>query len=435
VRASTISLVALAALLSGCPEPSIPDDIYGDRLGDPVPFASPEQLEAFDRGEEVALRRFTPEDGLGPRFNLASCGGCHETPVFGGGGPRYRNFLIVRDELPDGTQVDLGVNGIQTHYDVTTSRTPTADGNVAATRNPIPFFGTGLIAEIDESAILANADPDDRDGDGISGRPNFDRGFVGRFGRKAQTISIEGFIRGPLFNHLGLTSDPLSNRLRNQLPVPSGVPEEAPEGGTSRREDGLGSVTSAQAGAPDEPNADDDGIPDPELSEQDLFDLISWSMLLAPPEPDPPTPMSEAGEARFDELNCSGCHIPALESPRGLVPAYSDFLLHDMGQDMADGLRMGQSEPSEFRTQPSGAWWPARPTCTTAARTPSTRPSASTAERRRPVETPTSPSTTRGARRSSSSSAASADGASSPRGSWRRGRSSRKASSEARSPA
>ena len=63
--------------------------------------------------------------------------------------------------------------------------------NVIAQRNPVPFFGVGLLAELPGSAILKHADPDDRDGDGISGRPNWDRGFVGRFGRKAQTVSIE----------------------------------------------------------------------------------------------------------------------------------------------------------------------------------------------------------------------------------------------------
>ena len=79
-----------------------------------------------------------------------------------------------------------------------------------ANRNPIPFFDVGLLAEVSESEILQRVDEIDADGDGISGRANFDGGFVGRFGRKAQTVSIEGFIRGPLFNHLGITTDPLS---------------------------------------------------------------------------------------------------------------------------------------------------------------------------------------------------------------------------------
>ena len=89
--------------------------------------------------------------------------------------------------------------------------------NTFALRNPIPFFGIGLLAELPEESILRYADPDDANGDGISGRPNYDRGFVGRFGSKAQTVSIEGFVRGPIFNHLGLTSNPLSDEKRAVL--------------------------------------------------------------------------------------------------------------------------------------------------------------------------------------------------------------------------
>ena len=58
-------------------------------------------------------------------------------------------------------------------------RTHTAEGaNRFSPRNAIPFFGVGLLAELPESSILAYADPDDRDGDGISGRPNYDDTFA-----------------------------------------------------------------------------------------------------------------------------------------------------------------------------------------------------------------------------------------------------------------
>ena len=82
----------------------------------------------------------------------------------------------------------------------------------------------GLLAEIPDSEILKRVDENDANGDGISGRANYDRGFVGRFGRKAQTVSIEGFIRGPLFNHLGITTNPLPDELKAMLPVPSAAP-------------------------------------------------------------------------------------------------------------------------------------------------------------------------------------------------------------------
>ncbi len=357
MRSSPLSFLVLAtsALLactdetvSPVDDPQIAEGIFA-RLGEPLPSATPEQLATFERGREVALRRLTPQTGLGPSFNVTFCGACHEKPVTGGSAARYRNFLLVRQELADGSQTNTGVNGVQDQfalgnppYVATESAT-----NRIAQRNPIPFFGVGLLAEIDEAAILANADPDDADGDGISGRPNYDRGFVGRFGRKAQTVSLEGFIRGPLFNHAGITSDPLTNDRKNQLPVPSGIADTFGEAQT-----GLGKAHQAQAAAPDEPTVDDDGVADPELPEQDLFDVVSFTMLMAAPMPDEPNEQTTRGAALFDEIGCDGCHVPALRSARGLIPAYSDLLVHDMGVMMSDGVRMGEADGSEFRTQP-----------------------------------------------------------------------------------
>ncbi|HJL14208.1 MAG TPA: di-heme oxidoredictase family protein [Sandaracinaceae bacterium LLY-WYZ-13_1] len=350
-RIHTIAAAALGLALTGCPSPEVPEDIFGD-LGEVAPYATEEQRATFDRGLDVMARQWTIEDGLGPHFNLSSCGGCHERPVPGGGGPRYRNFLLVHDE--DDSPVGPG-GGVQQQFHVDRSRHPTHEGtSTVALRNAIPFFGVGLIAELPGEAIEAHADPDDADGDGISGRVNRDQGFVGRFGRKSQTVSVEGFIRGPLFNHLGITSNPLPPELKAALPVPSALPGTV--GGTREgliEADGdVGVVRMHQAAAPDSPITDDDAAPDPEISEEDLFDLVSMSMLLAAPEPDPPTPESEAGHALFDEIGCADCHRESLEGPRGSIPLYSDLLLHDMGEEMADGVRMGLAEGSEFRTQP-----------------------------------------------------------------------------------
>ncbi len=342
--------IALAFAV-GCqpPAPVVPDDIFSD-LGDVAPYADASQLATFDRGREVALRRFTIEEGLGPTFNVSSCSGCHERPAAGGSAARYRDFLLVRQALPDGSQTAVGVNGIQDQFSVDLGREPDADGaNLRAIRNPIPMFGVGLLAELPASSILANADPDDLNHDGISGRPNYDRGFVGRFGRKAQTVSIEGFIRGPIFNHMGITSNPLSEERKAQLPVPSG---SLGGGQPLVSGSGIGVTVAAQAAAPDEPTLDDDGVPDPELSEGDLFDLVSFAMLLGAPRPDEPTPESEEGRVLFDALHCTGCHVPTLLGPRGLIPAYSDLLLHDMGPELADGVTMGLADGNEFRTQP-----------------------------------------------------------------------------------
>jgi CxxC motif-containing protein (DUF1111 family) len=320
-------------------------------MGDPVPYATADQREAFENGEDVALTRFSPEEGLGPSFNVTFCTACHERPVTGGSAGTYRNFFLAGTSLPDGSFVPAesvgdagGVIRMYTLDPITPLRPPLSDDvNVMTQRNPIPFFGVGLLAEIPDAEILSREDPDDADGDGISGRANFDRGFVGRFGRKSQTVSIEGFLRGPLFNHLGITTDPLTEAEKALLPVDS-------SGGTTTA--GISISIFLQAAAPDGPLTDFDGVPDPELSNDDLFDLVSYAMLLAAPEIEEPNEQERRGAEVFDALSCGACHTPRLEGPRGPLPVYSDLLLHDMGPDLADGLVMGDATGSEFRTQP-----------------------------------------------------------------------------------
>ncbi len=347
--------VPLAAMLSGCPdpepEPTIPQDIFAD-MGAVRPGANATQRATFDRGLLVARRRFTPQQGLGPTFNVSSCGDCHERPTTGGGGARYRDFLLVGQRLPDGSYTPTGVNGVQDQYNLTAGREASpAQSNVAATRKAIPFFGVGLLAEIPDEEILSRADPDDRNHDGVSGRANYDRGFVGRFGRKSQTVSIEGFIRGPIFNHMGITTNPLSDALKARLPVPSAADLSHARQAVSSVES-TGRAVQEQVAAPDEPTTDHDGVADPEMSENDLFDLVSYAMLTAAPRPDAPTPETTAGRALFDRIGCAACHTPALRSPRGLIPAFSDLLIHDMGAALADGTPMKLATGTEFRTQP-----------------------------------------------------------------------------------
>ena len=350
-------------------------------LGAPLPSASAEQLATFERGLAVALRRFDLTDGLGPAFNLTFCGGCHEKPTTGGSGGIYRNFFLAGRRLEDGgpffpgnavSLFDCGdptvapeervrnpppesalgaVEGVVRMYyhgpDNSARPAPATELNVVTQRNPIPFFGVGLLAELSEEEILSRVDIDDADGDGISGRANYEEGFVGRFGRKAQTVSIEGFIRGPLFNHMGITTDPLTEEQRANLPVDSSRPDAAAARALA---DLL--RPQAQAAAPSGPNCDVDDVLDPELAGDDLFDLVSYSMLLAAPEIELLGESGQRGLQHFDALGCGSCHTPRLQGPRGPIPVYSDLLLHDMGPAMADGIPQGEATGDEFRTQP-----------------------------------------------------------------------------------
>ena len=349
-------------------------------MGEPVPYASAEQRSIFQRGKDVATHRFTRAEGLGPSFNVTACSACHERPAIGGTAGSYRNFSLAGvtldgrffpadEELyPDQNALRDGVVRLY-HYpedelyygahDFPRPELPD-DLDVVAHRNPVPLFGLGLLAEIPEEEILSRADPDDESENGISGRANFEGGVLARFGRKAQTASIVGFIRGPLFNHMGITTDPLTQEELEALPVDSsGGPDDGDVDMTpcDERDESASLLAPAlsrraQAAPPAGPLCDDDDIPDPEMPNEDLFDLVSFSMLLAAPEFDELNEVGRRGQELFDEIGCDDCHTPRLEGPRGPIPAYSDLLLHDMGPDLADGIEMGEASGSEFRTQP-----------------------------------------------------------------------------------
>lgn len=361
-KAATAAGLAAALLLStGCPpggedEPEVATGIYGE-MGEPMRAATEREREMFEKGEEVATRRFTPQSGLGPTFNVSFCASCHEQPTPGGSSPRYRNFFLMAKELEDGTINFFGKQGVHRQFSTEPPyRRPTPEGvDVTATRNAIPFFGIGALAEIPADEILKRHDPNDADGDGISGRVNLEGRFVGRFGQKAQTASLVGFVRGPIFNHLGLTTEPLPDERKAELPVPSDSDAGDPVEPSDLQRQGLvpeDICVTCQATPPAGELEDDDGVPDPELGQDAVFNLVAWSMLLAAPEPDEPTEQTERGEELFKSIGCADCHVPALEGPRGLVKAYTDLLLHDMGEDLADGIRQGRATGSEFRTMP-----------------------------------------------------------------------------------
>jgi CxxC motif-containing protein (DUF1111 family) len=333
-------------------------------LGDAIPGLTADELAAFERGRLVFERRFKPSEGLGPFYNATSCASCHSSPVSGGSSKLYRNFYIcmifdlgLQDKLPDLPSPIVPAFGsgewgglLPAHQTSTFTlegqrlSMPDPDTTfytvTSAQRNSIPIFGTGLFEFISNETIIANSDPNDANGDGISGRYNTDAGALGRFGVKAQVNNIEVFTRAPLQNQMGVTSNPLQG---DDATVSS-------------------SLAAFQGTAdPNSPTTDNDGIPDPEISPDDLGDLIAFTRFLAPPSPRDFTPGALNGEAHFETIGCTSCHIPSLPSSRGPVNAYSDILLHDMGPDLADGLNFGTPQTStidpftnasEYRTQP-----------------------------------------------------------------------------------
>jgi len=326
---AAILVLAGATALMGmsCPPPLKP--------GDPLRGLTAEEKARFKQGEEVFARVFTPETGLGPLFNADACGECHEDPVAGGTGDEVE--VHVGRLRPDGICDPLVEEGgfvVQQHATpalqqaLGIDKEPTPpDANEQAARTTPELFGFGLLDAVPDDEILALADPDDRNRDGISGRPNrFTDGRLGRFGRKAFVPALTEFNHGAFVIEMGVTNPavPTEESIGGK-PIPPGV----------------------------------DPLPEPELSQQDMDLADDFVRFLAPLAPLRLTREGRLGRATFGAIGCASCHVPALTtgaSPvRALsyktINAYTDLLLHDMGAARAD-ICLGLASPSEFRTEP-----------------------------------------------------------------------------------
>jgi CxxC motif-containing protein (DUF1111 family) len=306
--------------------------------GDPLRGLSAAERARFDSGRVVFDSTFTPEIGLGPLFNANACGECHEEPVSGGTGDEVeRHAAAFHPEIAGRACDELVAQGGPVFQD---SVTPALRAALGINNEPVPpeatataartspdILGFGLLDAVPDSVILAYADPDDRNADGISGRPNrFFDGRLGRFGRKALVPALRDFNDGAFQIEQGITN-----------PV---VPDEGTVGGRP-----------FPAGT--------DPAADPELSARGLELTDAFVRLLAPPAQQRQSREARQGRDVFSRVGCANCHVPALRTGDSATPAlrrkevaaYTDLLLHDMGPELAD-ICFGLATPSEFRTEP-----------------------------------------------------------------------------------
>ena len=335
-------------------------------------------------------------DGLGPLFNSRACQACHlkdgrgHPPMTPGIADDESHSMVMRlsvpprheeeatspvkvNVIPDPTYghqlQDLAIQGhkaegrIAVTYEarpVTLAggetvnlRTPhytIADLGYGALASDVmmspriapQMIGLGLLEAIPEDRILANADPDDANGDGISGRPNrvwsrkADKLTLGRFGWKAGVPSIDQQTAEAAANDIGLSS--------TLIRTPSG------------------DCTEAQKECRDAPNGNSAKQQDAELGDELLKLVAFYSHNLAvPARRDPANPEILKGKALFNAIGCAGCHQPKFET--GELPGqphlskqtiwpYTDLLLHDMGEGLADKRPEGQASGREWRTAP-----------------------------------------------------------------------------------
>ena len=334
-------------------------------------------------------------DGLGPLYNARSCQRCHLKdgrghPPNGPDDNAVSMFLRVSippqtdedhrllaehqvNNIPDpvyGTQLqDFAIAGHKAEYSIGISYeeipVTLADGTVIKLRKPTytaedlgygplhpeaqlsprvapQMIGLGLLEAIDADDILAKADPDDRDGDGISGRPNqvwsaeFNKVMLGRFGLKAGAPSVDEQSQGAFNGDIGI-SVPLK---------PSGA----------------GECTAKQTACQEAPNGNSPQYDNLEADAQVVDLVVFYSKNLAvPARRDVDHPDVLAGKRLFYETGCISCHTPkyvtrsegvAPEQKGQLIWPYTDLLLHDMGEGLADNRPEGVANGREWRTAP-----------------------------------------------------------------------------------
>ena len=321
------------------------DEDPGVEFG-PLKGLTAEQLALFDTGKGVFDRVFVEDDGLGPIFNASACAECHEDPGSGGVGDEVETHFSHFDGAICHLLEAKGGNVLQ---DSTTALLYAATG---FTREPEPdpttelyelgrrttpdVLGFGLFDNIPDAAILANADPDDRNGDGISGRAHIVGDRVGKFGRKASDPDLNGFNAGAFLQEMGITN-----------PVKS---VELNIGGHL--------IGGAYIAASVDPRPESPGVT--ELTQPELDALNAFVRFLAPPSTLRLNGRENTGKRLFKSVGCDGCHIPTMttgQSPisalnRKRVHPFSDFLLHDIGTAGASENCVGAATAQEFRTEP-----------------------------------------------------------------------------------
>jgi CxxC motif-containing protein (DUF1111 family) len=315
-------------------------------LGQPMRGLHPLDVIRFDLGRLEFEEVETAEAGLGPIFNETSCLACHDQAAPGGAGAELvtRIGRIAADGTFD-PLVQFGgpviqVKGVASADCAQPAERVPAEASIVADRQTPPLFGLGLLDAVPDRVLRELADPNDRDGDGISGRCNtvfnaeIGRADVGRFGWKAQLPSLVMFAGDAYLNELGIT---------NSL-FPQELP---PQGGEPVCDDGTAYLEDA--------DVDSDGISD---GVEGLADYIRF---LAPP---PHAGLANLSVLRgalfFAQSQCATCHRPNLTT--GSVPGtpvmsfrrfypFTDLLLHDMGS-LGDGIVQGHATGSEMRTAP-----------------------------------------------------------------------------------
>ena len=336
-------------------------------------------------------------DGLGPLFNSRACQNCHLKdgrghPPLSSDVPDNSGSMLVRlsvppttdeekalldahkvNSLPDptygGQLQDFSIQGIEAEgklkIDYKERKVKLAGGEMISLRVPTysltglnygpsspdimisprvapQMIGLGLLEAVPEEEILASADPDDANKDGISGKPNevwsreHQKLMLGRFGWKAGIPTIAQQAAEAFNGDIGLST--------------TMIPK------------GAGDCTEKEKECLAAPTGNSPKYQNVEVGD-DLFAMVAFysKNLAVPPRRKPDDPEALKGKELFYEIGCTSCHKPkfmtgdAAGQPHlshQLIYPYTDMLLHDMGEGLADNRPEGAASGNEWRTAP-----------------------------------------------------------------------------------
>ena len=380
VAMSLLSWAALSAAAGAATatDPGLRPAATTDTFGNPIPGLTADQTTMFFNGQATFKEVETNATGLGPRFNLDSCVGCHAFPTHGGSSPavnpqvalatafganntvpmflatngpireaRFKftangtrdggvHSLFVISGRVDGTVSASGCTAVQENFNSQYQK-----GNVSL-RIPTPTYGLGLMENIPDTTLTANlaANAGQKAQLGISGHLNTDPndGRISRYGWKAQNVTLLLFsgeaynVEEGITNELFQTERDLTSSCQLDT-VPNDV-----TGATSP-------IATANLNS-------------------DITNFALYMRFLAPPTPSTTVPGGATsianGKTTFGNIGCSMCHTPALLTDNTTVAAlakqtaglYSDLALHKMGPTLADNILQGAAAGDEFRTAP-----------------------------------------------------------------------------------
>lgn len=312
-------------------EPNSPN--ANEILDGPIEGLNSDEGLRFLRGDNAFNNQFfTTETGLGPIFIATSCGGCH--PGDGKGHP-FTTLTRFGQTDETGNQY-LNLGGPQLQHRAIPGYIPEDIPAGATFTNLTPPANTGLgfLDAVPDAEILSFADPEDSNGDGISGVPNWielkpyitkrpsaveqDGKYIGRFGKKGATYDLLQQTSQAYNQDIGITS--------------AFEPFDTYTGEKS----------------------------DAEISNQTIQDVVFYLKTLKTPVARKESADILSGKQLFTTIGCNKCHRPELTTGNSSIAAlsnktfypYTDLLLHDMGSGLDDGYTEGTAKTSEWRTPP-----------------------------------------------------------------------------------